>query len=317
MTSTFAQHTPVFSERVLALLAPALTEPGAVLVDATEGLGGHSSMALERFPAIQLIGIDRDTAALDIARARLAPWSERVRLVHAVYDEIPDVLADLGISRANGILFDLGVSSMQLDDPGRGFSYAHEAPLDMRMNAADPLTAADVVNDYSEADLVRLLRNFGEEKFASRIARGIVRARDDHRLVSSTELVSIIRDSIPAAARRKGGNPAKRTFQALRIEVNGELATLTRAIPAALDVLAVGGRVVVLSYQSLEDRIVKSEFNARCSTDAPIDLPVVPEELQASFRLVTRGAEMASEEEITSNSRAASVRLRAIERIAA
>jgi len=317
VTSTFAQHTPVFSERVLALLAPALTEPGAVLVDATEGLGGHSSMALERFPAIQLIGIDRDTAALDIARARLAPWSERVRLVHAVYDEIPDVLADLGISRANGILFDLGVSSMQLDDPGRGFSYAHEAPLDMRMNAADPLTAADVVNDYSEADLVRLLRNFGEEKFASRIARGIVRARDDHRLVSSTELVSIIRDSIPAAARRKGGNPAKRTFQALRIEVNGELATLTRAIPAALDVLAVGGRVVVLSYQSLEDRIVKSEFNARCSTDAPIDLPVVPEELQASFRLVTRGAEMASEEEITSNSRAASVRLRAIERIAA
>ena len=317
MTSTFAQHTPVFSERVLALLAPALTEPGAVLVDATEGLGGHSSMALERFPAIQLIGIDRDTAALDIARARLAPWSERVRLVHAVYDEIPDVLAELGISRANGILFDLGVSSMQLDDPGRGFSYAHEAPLDMRMNAADPLTAADVVNDYSEADLVRILRNFGEEKFASRIARGIVRARDDHRLVSSTELVSIIRDSIPAAARRKGGNPAKRTFQALRIEVNGELATLTRAIPAALDVLAVGGRVVVLSYQSLEDRIVKSEFNARCSTDAPIDLPVVPEELQASFRLVTRGAEMASEEEITSNSRAASVRLRAIERIAA
>ena len=317
MTSTFAQHTPVFSERVLALLAPALTEPGAVLVDATEGLGGHSSMALERFPAIQLIGIDRDTAALDIARARLAPWSERVRLVHAVYDEIPDVLADLGISRANGILFDLGVSSMQLDDPGRGFSYAHEAPLDMRMNAADPLTAADVVNDYSEADLVRILRNFGEEKFASRIARGIVRARDDHRLVSSTELVSIIRDSIPAAARRKGGNPAKRTFQALRIEVNGELATLTRAIPAALDVLAVGGRVVVLSYQSLEDRIVKSEFNARCSTDAPIDLPVVPEELQASFRLMTRGAEMASEEEITSNSRAASVRLRAIERIAA
>jgi len=317
VTSTFAQHTPVFSERVLALLAPALTEPGAVLVDATEGLGGHSSMALERFPAIQLIGIDRDTAALDIARARLAPWSERVRLVHAVYDEIPDVLADLGISRANGILFDLGVSSMQLDDPGRGFSYAHEAPLDMRMNAADPLTAADVVNDYSEADLVRLLRNFGEEKFASRIARGIVRARDDHRRVSSTELVSIIRDSIPAAARRKGGNPAKRTFQALRIEVNGELATLTRAIPAALDVLAVGGRVVVLSYQSLEDRIVKSEFNARCSTDAPIDLPVVPEELQASFRLVTRGAEMASEEEITSNSRAASVRLRAIERIAA
>jgi len=317
VTSTFAQHTPVFSERVLALLAPALTEPGAVLVDATEGLGGHSSMALERFPAIQLIGIDRDTAALDIARARLAPWSERVRLVHAVYDEIPDVLAELGISRANGILFDLGVSSMQLDDPGRGFSYAHEAPLDMRMNAADPLTAADVVNDYSEADLVRILRNFGEEKFASRIARGIVRARDDHRLVSSTELVSIIRDSIPAAARRKGGNPAKRTFQALRIEVNGELATLTRAIPAALDVLAVGGRVVVLSYQSLEDRIVKSEFNARCSTDAPIDLPVVPEELQASFRLVTRGAEMASEEEITSNSRAASVRLRAIERIAA
>jgi len=317
VTSTFAQHTPVFSERVLALLAPALTQPGAVLVDATEGLGGHSSLALQRFPAVRLIGIDRDTSALEVARTRLASWGERVQLVHAVYDEIPDVLADLGIHRADGILFDLGVSSMQLDDPSRGFSYSHEAPLDMRMNAADSLTAADVVNDYDEADLVRILRQFGEEKFASRIARGIVRARADHRLLSSTELVSIVKDAVPAAARRKGGNPAKRTFQALRIEVNGELTVLRRAIPAALDVLAVGGRVVVLSYQSLEDRIVKSEFTARCSVNVPIDLPIVPEDKKASFRLLTRGAEMASEEEIDANPRAASVRLRAIERIAA
>jgi len=317
VTPPTAHHTPVLRERVLGLLAPALTEPGAVLVDATVGLGGHAQAALELFPQMEYVGIDRDPQALAHSQARLAQWEKRIRLVHAVYDEIPEVLADLGIAYADGVLFDLGVSSMQLDDRDRGFSYSAEAPLDMRMNPGDELTAADVVNDYSEAELIRILRAFGEEKFAPRIARGIVRARESHRLCSSTELVSIVRDAVPAAARRRGGNPAKRTFQALRIEVNAELTVLRRAIPAALDVLAVGGRMVVMSYQSLEDRIVKTEFARRSAADVPIDLPVIPEGSKPSFRLITRGAEFASEDEISDNSRAASVRLRAIERIAA
>ncbi len=317
MTSPLVHHTPVASERVLALLAPALTEPGAVLVDATVGLGGHSRMALDRFPAIRVIGIDRDPEALEIASERLSASRERVHLVHAVFDEIPSILADQGIACADGVLFDLGVSSMQLDEARRGFSYAQNSELDMRMNPGDALTAADVVNDYAEEDLVRILRQFGEEKFAPRIARGIVRARESHRVSRSSELTSIVKEAIPAAARRRGGNPAKRTFQALRIEVNAELTVLRGALPRALDVLSVGGRIVVLSYQSLEDRIVKSEFAARTSIDAPPDLPVVPQGMQPSFRLLTRGAEMASDAEVEANSRAASVRLRAVERVAA
>ena len=317
MTSPLIHHTPVASERVLALLAPALTEPGAVLVDATVGLGGHSRLALDRFPAIRVIGIDRDPEALEIAAERLSASRERVHLVHAVFDEIPSILAHQGIACANGVLFDLGVSSMQLDEAQRGFSYAQDSELDMRMNPGDALTAADVVNDYAEEDLVRILRQFGEEKFAPRIARGIVRAREDHRVSRSSELASIVKEAIPAAARRRGGNPAKRTFQALRIEVNAELTVLRRALPRALDVLSVGGRIVVLSYQSLEDRIVKSEFAACTSIEAPPDLPVVPESMQPSFTLLTRGAEMASDAEVETNSRAASVRLRAVERVAA
>ncbi len=274
-------------------------------------------MALDRFPAIRVIGIDRDPEALEIAAERLSASRERVHLVHAVFDEIPSILADQGIACADGVLFDLGVSSMQLDEVRRGFSYAQDSELDMRMNPGDALTAADVVNDYAEEDLVRILRQFGEEKFAPRIARGIVRAREGHRVSRSSELASIVKEAIPAAARRRGGNPAKRTFQALRIEVNAELTVLRRALPRALDVLSVGGRIVVLSYQSLEDRIVKSEFAARTSINAPPDLPVVPQDMQPSYRLLTRGAEMASDAEVEANSRAASVRLRAVERVAA
>jgi 16S rRNA (cytosine1402-N4)-methyltransferase len=304
-------------DRVFALLAPALTTPGCVLVDATVGLGGHADYALRTFPSLRLVGIDRDPAALSIARNRLAQWNGRVHLVHAVYDEIPQVLTDAGISHADGILFDLGVSSMQLDDPERGFSYSTDAPLDMRMNPADGITAASVVNEYSERDLTRVLREFGEERFASRIARSIVRERSTSPITDSAELVRIVRESIPAPARRQGGNPAKRTFQALRIEVNGELVTLRRAIPAALGILGVGGRMVVLSYQSLEDRIVKSDFQAVTASRVPDDLPFVPEGSEPSYRLLTRGSEKASDEEIAANSRAASVRLRAIERVAA
>ncbi len=317
MTPPFAHHIPVLRDRVFALLAPALTAPGSVLVDATLGLGGHADYALKTFPLMRLVGIDRDRSALEVAEDRLERWSGRFHLVHAVYDEIPEVLASLGIPRADGVLFDLGVSSMQLDDPERGFAYSIEAPLDMRMNQSDVMTAATVVNEYSEKELVRVLREFGEERFASRIARGIIKAREVSPLTDSAELVNIIRDAIPAPARRTGGNPAKRTFQALRIEVNGELTVLQRAIPAALAVLGVGGRMVVLSYQSLEDRIVKTEFAAVSSSHVPDDLPIVPTGSEPSYRLLVRGSQKASSEEIEANPRAASVRLRAIERVAA
>ncbi len=317
MTSSFAHHIPVLRDRVFALLAPALTTPGCVLVDATLGLGGHAEYALKNFPLMRLVGVDRDETALDVARRRLDAWQGRVLLVHAVYNEIPRVLNDAGIQQADGILFDLGVSSMQLDDPSRGFSYSVSAPLDMRMDQTDEMTAAIVVNEYSEKEISRILREYGEERFAGRIARGIVRAREVQPLTQSNEIVDIVRKAIPAPARRTGGNPAKRTFQALRIEVNAELSTVRSAIPAALNVLGVGGRMVVMSYQSLEDRIIKQEFARRCVTAVPDDLPFVPPGSEPTFRPLTRGAEKASAQEIESNSRAASVRLRAIERIAA
>jgi 16S rRNA (cytosine1402-N4)-methyltransferase len=287
------------------------------LVDATLGLGGHADYALRTFPLMRLVGIDRDPSALSIAGERLSEWSGRVNLVHAVYDEIPLVLADLGIAHADGVLFDLGVSSMQLDDPDRGFAYSTDAPLDMRMNPRDELSAAVVVNEYSEEKLGRILREYGEERFAARIARGIVRVRSLSPIMTSSQLVEIVREAIPAATRRTGGNPAKRTFQALRIEVNGELTILQNAIPAALDVLGIEGRMVVLSYQSLEDRIVKSAFKTVTASTVPEDLPFVPAGSDPAFRLLTRGSEKASPEEVATNTRAASVRLRAIERVAA
>ncbi len=304
-------------DRCVALLAPALTDPGSVLVDATLGMGGHSEAMLQAFPELRLVGLDRDPYALDLSRARLAPYSARTTLVHAVYDELPEVLARLGLASVQGVLFDLGVSSLQLDEVARGFSYAHDAPLDMRMDPTTGLTAADVVNTYSAGDLARVLRQYGEERFASRIAARLVRDREREPFTSSSRLVDIVRDAIPAATRRTGGNPAKRTFQALRIEVNGELAALERALPAAVDALAVGGRVVVMSYQSLEDRLAKRVLTAGATSAAPPDLPVVPESLQPRLRLLTRGAETASHDEVAANPRAASVRLRAAERVRA
>jgi 16S rRNA (cytosine1402-N4)-methyltransferase len=303
-------------ERVLALLAPALTSPGAVLVDATVGLGGHAEAALTRFPGIRLVGLDRDPHALRLSEERLAPFGAQVTLVHAVYDELPGVLADLGLTTVQGVLFDLGVSSMQLDEAERGFAYAQDAPLDMRMDPTTGPTAADVLNTYSAAELARVLRQYGEEKFATRIAARIVVERKVAPFTTSARLVTLIRDSIPAPARRTGGNPAKRTFQALRIEVNGELDVLRRAIPRALDALAVGGRIVVMSYQSLEDRIVKQSLAVGAHPDVPVGLPVIPDSLQPWLRLVTRGAETPTAAEVEDNPRAASVRVRAAERLA-
>jgi 16S rRNA (cytosine1402-N4)-methyltransferase len=308
-------HVPVLLDRVVALVAPPLQEPGSVLVDATLGLGGHTEAVLTRCPEAHVVGVDRDVHALEAAGERLARFAGRTTLVHAVYDEIPDVLADLGIESVQGVLFDLGVSSMQLDVRERGFAYAEDAPLDMRMDDTAGVTAADVLNTYPATELARILRSYGEEKFARQIARAIVREREKAPFERSARLVELLREVIPAPARRTGGHPAKRTFQALRIEVNDELGVLRRAIPAAIDALAIGGRVVVMSYHSLEDRMVKQELAARSHSTVPDDLPVVPEQYQPELRLLTRGAEKASPDEIAANPRAASVRLRAAERV--
>ncbi|MGA8987728.1 16S rRNA (cytosine(1402)-N(4))-methyltransferase RsmH [Aeromicrobium sp.] len=312
-----ASHVPVLLKRVLDLLEPAVAVDRPVVVDATLGLGGHTEAMLDRFPDLHVIGIDRDPEALARAEARLAPYGDRVTFAHAVYDEIAEVVVEAGFRAVSGVLFDLGVSSMQLDLADRGFAYSQDAPLDMRMNPEDELTAAGILNTYTAREISKVLREYGEEKFAKRIADAVVAERTAEPFTNSARLVDLIRTSIPAAARRTGGNPAKRTFQALRIEVNDELGVYRRALPAALEVLAPGGRVVVLAYHSLEDRITKRAFTQVTSTDVPRDLPFVPEGHEARYRLVTRGAEMATEAEIEENSRARSVRLRVAERIAA
>lgn len=309
-------HTPVLLERCVELLAPALTRPGAVLVDATEGMGGHSEALLERFDGIRLIGLDRDTDALRIAGERLARFGDRVTLVHTVYDGIGAALAGAGVDRVDGILFDLGVSSLQLDEPDRGFAYAQDAPLDMRMDQTAGTTAADIVATYGEGDLRRIFERYGEEKLAGRYARAIIAARATAPITRSGQLVDILIAATPAAVQREGrGHPAKRVFQALRIEVNAELAVLERALPAAMDALRVGGRIVVMSYQSLEDRLVKRVFADAAASTAPAGLPVELPEHAPRFRLVVKGAELATDEEKAQNPRATPVRLRAVERV--
>ncbi|WP_084723139.1 16S rRNA (cytosine(1402)-N(4))-methyltransferase RsmH [Streptomonospora alba] len=308
-------HTPVMLGRIVDLLSPALSEPGAVLVDGTLGLGGHAAALLEAHPRLHLVGVDRDTTALERSRSRLAPFGDRVELVHAEYDDVPGVLDDLGRSEVQGVLLDLGVSSPQLDESQRGFAYSHEAPLDMRMDRTQGSTAADVVNTYSVAELARILREYGEERFAGRIAKAIARRREAEPLDSTRALADLVRDAIPAATRRTGGNPAKRTFQALRIEVNAELEILSRALPAALERIAVGGRIAVLSYHSLEDRITKRTLQDLATDTTPTDLPVPLPDHSPQLRLLTRGAESPAEDENQANPRAASARLRAAERI--
>jgi 16S rRNA (cytosine1402-N4)-methyltransferase len=312
---TEPKHVPVMLERCIALLAPAISRPNAVVIDATLGLAGHSIAMLEQFPNLRLIGIDRDEKALAISRERLANYAERITLVHAVYDEISEVLADLGIPSVDGVLFDLGVSSMQLDIADRGFSYNQDAQLDMRMNNEDSLTAAEILNTYSHGELARIISHYGEEKFASRVASAIVKARETSPIETTVQLVELIKSAIPAAARRTGGNPAKRTFQALRIEVNSELSVLERAIPQSLSALNAGGRVVVLSYHSLEDKIVKNAFAKVSTSNTPIDLPISP--VKPDFELLVRGNEKPTDLEIDSNPRARSVRLRAIASVVA
>ena len=300
------------------LLTPAINKSETpVVVDATLGLGGHSEALLESNPNLVLIGIDRDLDAIVKAKNRLAKFENRAKLNHAIFDEITEVVNSFGFNKVDGILFDLGVSSMQLDQSDRGFSYSQDAPLDMRMDRSTGITASEIVNTYAPGELVRILRTYGEEKFATRIVENIVKERAKAPLNSTAQLATLVKESIPAATRRTGGNPAKRTFQALRIETNDELGAVNRAIPQALELLKVGGRLVVMSFQSLEDRIVKEIFTQATTSGTPRDLPIDLPEFAAKFALVVRGSVLPSEAEIAANSRAQSVRLRAIERLAA
>ncbi len=308
------RHVPVLADRCLDLLAPALERPGAVLVDATLGMGGHSELALQRFDRLRVVGIDRDPQALELAGARLAPFGDRFTAVHAVYDDVDRVAAEHAPDGVDGILMDLGVSSLQLDEAERGFSYAQDAPLDMRMDPTRGTSAAELLATAPAEELRRILRDYGEERFAGRIASAIVRRRQEAPLARTGELADLVRAAIPAATRRTGGNPAKRTFQALRIAVNDELAVLDRTLPRALEALVVGGRIVVMSYHSLEDRAVKRALARGATSSAPPDLPVEPETHRPYLRLLTRGAESADDAELAANPRAASVRLRAAER---
>lgn len=317
MATTADLHTPVLAQRCLDLLAPAVEHPGAVMIDATLGMGGHTEAALLRFPELTVIGIDRDPQAIALASERLSTFGSRFQAVHTTYDHIDEVAAQYGRDGlVDGILMDLGVSSLQLDDAERGFSYARPAALDMRMDQSSGQTAQAILDSASTQDLTRILRTYGEERFANRIASALVRRREAGDPVQDTAaLAELVRDSIPAAARRTGGHPAKRTFQALRIAVNSELEVLAEAIPNALDALRLEGRLVVESYQSLEDRIVKQAFAAGATSSAPAGLPFIPEENQPYLELLVRGAGRADEEEQARNPRSAPVRLRAAKRI--
>ncbi|MGO2141890.1 MAG: 16S rRNA (cytosine(1402)-N(4))-methyltransferase RsmH [Leucobacter sp.] len=307
-------HTSVMLERCVELLTPGAERDGAFVVDATLGMGGHTEALLERFPNLTVIGLDRDTEALELAGARLARFGSRFVPVHAVYDEIDRALDEAGAPSIDGALFDLGVSSLQLDAADRGFAYAQDAPLDMRMDQTRGRTAAEILAEEPEGRLRELFERYGEEPLAGRYARAIVAARKVAPLERSGQLVDVLQEATPAAVLGKR-HPAKRVFQALRVEVNGELATLERAIPAAIDRLNLGGRLVVMSYQSLEDRIVKRAIQARSRSTAPQGLPVELPEHKPELRILTKGAEQATDEEKAVNPRAIPARLRAAERV--
>ncbi len=297
-------HRPVLVAEVVRLAVPA---PGErVVVDATTGAGGHAEALLRALgPAGRLLGLDHDAAALAIARERLAPFGEAVRLVHGSFADLGAIVSAEGLSSVDAVVYDFGVSSMQLDEPARGFGYRHDAPLDMRMDPSQTLTAQVVVNSYDERELTRIIKAYGEERWASRIAKFIVAARRRAPITTTGQLVDIIRDAVPSAARRVGPHPARRTFQALRIEVNGELDAIRASLPQAIAALASGGRLVALSYHSLEDRIVKRTLREGAAGEAP------------RLRLLTKKPIRSSEQEQAANRRATAARLRAAERLAA
>jgi 16S rRNA (cytosine1402-N4)-methyltransferase len=310
MTAPFL-HQPVMADEVVELFRPV---PPGVLLDATIGGGGHARRLLEARPDLRILGLDRDPRALAAAGAELAPFGDRVTLIRSRFDHLGQIMSDLAIDELSGALFDLGVSSPQLDEPDRGFSYRWDAPLDMRMDPDDPWSATDVVNGYPEAELTHLLAAYGDERYARRIAHAIVAARP---IESTAELAGIVAGAIPAAARRRGGHPAKRTFQAIRIEVNRELDVLPGALDQAIEKTRPGGRVVALAYHSGEDRIVKDRFRhaATGGCTCPPGLPCVCAAV-VTVRLIRSGAAKPTPIEVAANRRAASARLRAVEKLA-
>jgi 16S rRNA (cytosine1402-N4)-methyltransferase len=313
--STSDLHTPVMLERCLALLRPALLGDHPVVLDCTLGLGGHSQALLEANPNLRVIGIDRDPRAIELSRERLSGFGVRFSAHLAVYDQIREVLDELGISKLNGVLMDLGVSSMQLDEAARGFSYAKDAALDMRMDQSFGLTAADILAHYSEEELTGIFRRFGEERFSGPIAKRIVQDRKLSPITTSLQLNKIVTQIVPSAPGKTAGHPAKRIYQALRIAANDELGALQRSLPQALEVLAPKGRIVVMSYHSLEDGIVKQALQAGSVSSTPIDLPFELPGTGAILKIITKGAERAGEIELSANPRAASARLRAAEKL--
>ena len=317
---TADRHVPVMLERVLDLMAPGLEAARAagrtpVALDGTLGMGGHTEAILRRHPDTIVVGIDRDTQALRLATERLSWAGDRLRTWHGTYDEVSEALADAGVEGVDAALYDLGVSSYQLDERERGFAYSYDAPLDMRMDPTAELTAETVVNTYPEAELRRIIRSWGEEKFAGRIAAAIVRSRAEEAFSSTGRLVEVIRGAVPAAAGKSGGHPAKRTFQALRIEVNEELDVLERALPEVMSRLNVGGRLVVMSYHSLEDRITKGQMTALATSTAPPGFPIEREEHAPVVKMLTRGVDKPTQHEIEENPRASSAKVRALEKI--
>ena len=309
-------HEPVMLHRCLELLRPGIQD-NSIVIDATLGLGGHTEALLTTHPDLTVIGFDRDPVALELASERLSKFGSRFRGVLATYDQIESVLAELGIHSVQGVLFDLGVSSMQLDSAERGFAYAQDAPLDMRMDQSHGLTAAELLATASEEELSRIFRVYGEERFANQIARAIVRQRSVAPIQTSSELNRIVESVVPKAPGKQTGHPAKRVYQALRIAVNDELSILSSAIPQAIAALAVGGRIVVMSYHSLEDAIVKQAFQSAATSTTPIELPVELPGSGPRLRVITKGVERASEIELSQNPRAASARLRAAEKLEA
>jgi len=308
-------HTPVSLDRALEVLGESLNKSNAVLVDCTLGLGGHTEAFLNRFPELRVIAIDRDPQAIALAGERLKAFEGRVDYVNTTYDNIDEAIEDLGIEKVDAILLDLGVSSMQLDERGRGFAYSYEAPLDMRMDDSKGKTAAEVVNKYSEEELSRIFFEYGEERYSKAIAKAVVVARAQKPFETSTELAALIAKVVPFIPGKSSGHPAKRVFQALRIEVNEELDVLRATMPRAIHALATDGRILVMSYHSLEDRIVKQALVAAATSSAPVDLPIELPEHAPTLRLLTKGAEQASAEEIERNPRSASVKIRAAVKI--
>lgn len=314
MQDITAIHAPVLLQDCVDLVTPALQHKDAIVVDCTLGLAGHATAFLKAAPFATLIGIDRDSEALSLATERMRNEGLENRFIpaHAAFDEIDSVLSAHNIDKIDAAFMDLGLSSLQIDEADRGFSYSHDTALDMRMDTTQSTTAATILATYDARELTKIFREYGEERFASLIARRIVETREDQPLLTSGQLVRLVDDVIPKA-HRATGNPAKRVFQALRIEVNGELDKLQRTLPKIALHLREHGRLVVESYHSLEDTTVKRFMNKGLTVDVPANMPVIPEDAQPFFKSLTRGATKASKEEIEHNTRSSSVRLRAVE----